>query len=209
MAQDVSATVVVVTFSPPSSPNGIITRYQITYMETSIESSVPQTIDITENLNAAIFTVNITDLLAFTGYSISVRAATSIGLGEADSRTAFTDPAASSPPINVTAMAIASDAILVSWNYPLVPRGEIEGYVVRYYSDSPLVGGGTRNITLPTRDDDSMIMQVIGGLVPFTQYSFTVRAFSFGDDNMEHAGMESGAVMARTMEAGMCIVDSL
>jgi hypothetical protein len=202
MARDLNSTSILVTFSPPSSPNGIITRYEVRYVESPEGTSTAggeQVIIITESLDMSVFEVNITGLAAFTRYLISVLASTSIGFGTPENRTVITDPTASSPPTNVRAEATSSQNISVTWGYPTDPRGEIAGYLIRYSSSS---ASATLNLTLPSLNNQSEQTQVIGGLVPFTNYSITVRAYSFGDDII-HTGMESAVVVVRTLEAGM------
>ena len=202
MARDFNATSILVTFSPPSSPNGIITRYEISYMVTSAETSEP--VAITEDLKRTTFEVTITELEPFTEYSVSVVAETRIGPGTPVDQIVTTDPTTSSPPTNVSAEAVSSDSISVTWSYPDTPRGDIEGYIIRYDLSSGMLGAGAMelNLTLSSRDDQSPQMETIGGLMPFTQYSITVRAYSFGE-GVVHNGDESAVVTVRTLEAGM------
>ena len=203
MAQDLNTTSILVTFSPPSSPNGIITRYEISYIVTSAETS--ELVAITEDLDRTMFVVTITGLEPFTEYSVSVVAETRIGPGTAEVQTVITDPTASSPPANVRAEAVSSDSISVTWSFPATPRGEIEGYIIQYYVTSEALGTGDMelNLTLSPRDDQSPQTTTIMGLAPFTQYSITVRAYSFGE-GVVHNGELSAVVMVRTSEAGMC-----
>ena len=169
-------------------------------MVTSAETS--ELVVITEDLDRTMFEVPITGLEPFTEYSVSVVAATSIGPGTAVDQTVTTDPTASSPPTNVNAVAVSSDSISITWSYPATPRGVIEGYIIQYYITSGTLETGAMelNLTLSPSNDQ---MATIGGLMPFTRYSITVRAYSFGE-GVVHNGDESAVVMVRTLEAGMC-----
>ena len=202
MARDLNATSILVTFSPPSSPNGIITRYEISYMVTL--AGALESVAITEDLEQTMFEVSITGLEPFTEYSVSVVAETRIGPGTAEVQTLTTDPVASSPPTNVNAVAVSSDSISITWSYPDTPRGDIEGYIIRYDLTSGMLGAGAMelNLTLSPRNDQSAQMETIRELMPFTWYSITVRAYSFGE-GVVHNGDESAVVTVRTLEAGM------
>ena len=172
-------------------------------MVTSAETS--ELVVITEDLDRTMFEVTITGLEPFTEYSVSVVAATSIGPGTAEVQTVTTDPTTSSPPTNVNAVAVSPDSISVTWSYPDTPRGDIEGYIIRYDLTSGMLGAGAMelNLTLSPRNNQSPQMETIGGLMPFTQYSITIRAYSFGE-GVVHNGELSAVVMVRTLEAGMC-----
>ena len=62
------------------------------------------------------------------------------------------------------------------------------------------------NITLDTINDASDQTAVVAGLVPFTEYSFRVGAFSFGDQsnssNFMHIGIATDEMIVRTAEDG-------
>ena len=163
-----------------------------------------ESVAVMEDLEQATFEVTITGLEPFTEYSVSVVAETSIGPGTAEVQTVTTDPTTSSPPTNVSAVAVSSDSISVTWSYPATPRGDIEGYIIRYDLTSGMLGAGAMelNLTLSPRNDQSPQMETIGGLMPFTWYSITIRAYSFGE-GVVHNGDESAAVTVRTLEAGM------
>ena len=165
-----------------------------------------ESVAITEDLDRTMFEVTITGLEPFTEYSVSVVAATSIGSGTAEVQTVTTDPTASSPPTNVNAEAVSSDSISITWSYPVTPRGEIVGYIIQYSLTSDTLGAGAMelNLTLSPRDDQLPQMETIGGLMPFTQYSLTIRAYSFGE-GVVHNGDESAVVTVRTLETGIHI----
>ena len=111
----------------------------------------------------------------------------------------------SSPPQNFRAEILNSTAAELSWQYPNSPNGEIRGYSI-LYAEFPAIEETLLNITLATINDGSNQTAVVGGLVPFTQYSFRVRAFSFGDQNERpnfiHIGIATEEIIVRTNEDG-------
>ena len=66
------------------------------------------------------------------------------------------------------------------------------------------------NITLDMIDDTSDQIYVIFDLLPFTQYSFHVRAFSLDDENetlnLIHIGIASDEIIVRTDEDGKILL---
>ena len=100
----------------------------------------------------------------------------------------------------------------MSWEYPAMPNGEIRGYSI-LYAEFPdveqVLRNITLNITLTSVNDRSNQTAVVAGLVPFTQYSLRVRAFSFGDQNerpnFTHIGIATEEIIVRTNEDGKVI----
>ena len=86
-----------------------------------------------------------------------------------------------------------------------MPNGEIQGYSI-LSAEHPDIVQVIMNITLPMVDDNSDQTAVVDDLTPFTQYSFRVRAFSFGDPmdrpNFTHIGISSDEITVRTHEDG-------
>ena len=111
----------------------------------------------------------------------------------------------SSPPQNFTVEVINSTAVEMSWSYPDLPNGEILGYTI-LYAEFPDTMEILIDITFDTIDDSSDQSYVIFDLLPFTQYSFRVRAFSFDDENetlnFTHIGTASDEMIVRTDEDG-------
>ena len=111
----------------------------------------------------------------------------------------------SSPPQNFTVQVLNSTAVELSWEYPESPNGEIQGYSI-LSAEHPEDLQVIMNITLPMVDDNSDQTAVADDLTPFTQYSFRVRAFSFGDPmdrpNFTHIGIASDEITVRTHEDG-------
>ena len=111
----------------------------------------------------------------------------------------------SSPPQNFTIKVLNATAVKLSWQYPNSPNGEIRGYSI-LYAEFPTIVKILLNITLATINDPSNQTAMIAGLAPFTQYSFRVRAFSFGDQNERpdfiHIGIATEEIIVRTNENG-------
>ena len=95
--------------------------------------------------------------------------------------------------------------VRLTWQYPEFPNGEIRGYSI-LSAEPPANEDVIRNITLDNVDDSSDQTDVVDGLVPFTYYSFRVRAFSFGDQeerpNFIHIGDATDEIIVRTAEDG-------
>ena len=97
----------------------------------------------------------------------------------------------------------------MSWQYPESPNGEIRGYHI-LSAEPPAIEQVIMNITLTVVNDNSDQTVVITELIPFTQYSFRVRAFSFGDPmerpNFIHIGIASDEIIVRTHENGKMLL---
>ena len=112
----------------------------------------------------------------------------------------------SSTPQNLTFEVLNSTAVKISWSYPESPNGEIQGYNI-LYAEFPDDMEILINITLDMIDDTSDQSYVILDLLPFTQYSFRVRAFSLDDENyFTHIGIASDEIIIRTDEDGKILL---
>ena len=69
-----------VSFSPPSERNGILQLFQIEYQLSPMGSEV-ETVNVTVDVGRTVYQVLLSDLSAFTMYSVRVRAATGAGFG--------------------------------------------------------------------------------------------------------------------------------
>lgn len=114
-----------------------------------------------------------------TEYEFRVSAINSIGQGpsskEVEARTAEQAPA--SPPRNVHARIISSNTMMVRWEEPEEPNGQIKGYRVYYTmnKDQPMSAWQIQNV------QDSVIT-TIQSLSPSETYTICVLAFtSVGD----------------------------
>ncbi|XP_040926318.1 protein tyrosine phosphatase receptor type Fa isoform X3 [Betta splendens] len=118
-------------------------------------------------------------LSPFSEYEFRVMAVNSVGPGPSSSivETRTSEQAPTSPPLHVQARMLSSSTMLVQWEPPEEPNGQIRGYRV-YYSmqhDDPLSAWDKHNT------DDSQLT-TISGLITDITYSVRVLAFtSVGD----------------------------
>ena len=111
-----------------------------------------------------------------------------------------------SPPQNFTVEVVNSTAVEISWSYPESTNGKIQGYTI-LYAEFPDDMEILINITLNMIDDSSDQSYVVLDLLPFTQYSFRVRAFSLDDENyFTHIGIASDEIIIRTDEDGKILL---
>ncbi|XP_036409566.1 receptor-type tyrosine-protein phosphatase F isoform X11 [Megalops cyprinoides] len=118
-------------------------------------------------------------LSPYSEYEFRVMAVNNIGRGPpSDSVEARTgEQAPSSPPLHVQARMLSATTMLVQWEPPEEPNGQIRGYRVYYTTSlaSPL------NTWLKHNTDDSRLT-TISSLIPDTTYSIRVLGFtSVGD----------------------------
>ncbi|XP_038572801.1 protein tyrosine phosphatase receptor type Fa isoform X6 [Micropterus salmoides] len=118
-------------------------------------------------------------LSPFSEYDFRVMAVNNVGRGPPSSNvdTRTSEQAPSSPPLHVQARMLSSSTMLVQWEPPEEPNGQIQGYRVYYSSkhDAPLSAWQKHNT------DDSQLT-TISGLTPDITYSLRVLGFtSVGD----------------------------
>ena len=205
VVEDVNSTALMVSFSTPDSPNGIILRYNIRYTPVlnSIPSGVGEIIITVSPNDAGVYNKIISvGLAAFTMYRVRVAAVSSAGQGEVEERVVSTDPTGASPPTNFNSITVTPESITLTWGFPETPRGSIQGYVLRYHLTSDMETTQEENITI-LENDNSMQSFTFSGLLPFTSYTFAVRAYSFGSDPfVVHQGAETELLVRITAEAG-------
>ena len=159
---------------------------------------------------AGSYSIVLADLNAFSTYNIKVRAYTSVGAGAYVVKSVRTDPAASSPPTNITATTITQTSLVLNWSPPSDPNGNIEGYYIRYNATFPNTG----NITTSELSNNEEVLNVSSSvttitftdLSPYTLYTFSIAAYSFqhADNNspfMIVMGQFSEDTSFRTLEA--------
>ncbi|XP_038068352.1 uncharacterized protein LOC119737808 [Patiria miniata] len=136
---------------------------------------------------------NITSLFPNSRYKVYVRATTSVGEGVEDVEYVYTAEAApSEPPQNVINTATLKRSLRFAWQSPpcLGRRGDIVGYTYLLID----LERGAENVTADT--SSSVMDAYIGGLVPYTLYSFQVLARTAAGD-----GPYSDAINVRTDQA--------
>ena len=198
---DINSTVVRVSWSAPNDTNGILLHYNISY-SIDLNGMLTETLSlVVMATNVGTYSIILSDLTPFTRYRVSVSAATRIGEGESVVGFVITDPSASSPPTDLSAVSINSTAIMLTWGYPSDPRGSVEGYIITYGTSSILENEVNLTLTIP--DDRQTQTIVIDELAPFTLYFLGVQAYSFGSDPfVVHLGAQAIFGPVRTGESG-------
>lgn len=145
-------------------------------------------------------------LSPFSEYEFRVMAVNNVGRGPPSSTvdTRTSEQAPSSPPLLVQASMLSSSTMLVQWEPPEEPNGQIQGYRVYYSSepDDPLTSWQIHNT------DDSQFT-TISGLTADITYSLRVLAFtSVGDgppsDALQIRTRQGGENMASLLFTGLC-----
>ena len=194
---DLNSSSIWVSWAPPLEPNGILLRYIVTLAPSDGQPPA----NITAEIGRDSYTLEFHSLRAFTGYMVTVTAATVVGEGEGTSRTVTTDPFRASAPTMVSVNQVEASSFRITWGYPNIPQGEIGGYVVEITNAETSDVVNITNITLSVLNDDRTQMITVSELQPFTLYSYSIRAFSYDFDNfILHRGDEFTA-MQRTGEA--------
>ena len=152
--------------------NGTIISYDLLYTN-STDCFNGTNVSITAVLDQTVYNVTLTDLQAYTNYTLCLQASTEPG--NFSSVTVRTYPDISSPPTAFNVTAFSSTSISLTWGYPATPRGLIEGYLIMYNATGMEI---VKNITISTTDT-GMQNYTIGGLTPYTEYNISVMAYSF------------------------------
>ncbi len=211
MALELSSTSINVSWTAPSKRNGILLSYTVYYAIDNVDGSFgnEQSTSVSVLEGVEMQFVILENLIEFTSYRVVVTATTIAGEGERSASVSVTtDPDSASPPIFVNVTVISSSAIEVRFSYPLIPRGEIYGYLIEYgISETNLEMHSSSNLTvlnrtLDTLDDMGDQAVTIDSLLPFTNYVFRVAAYSFSDTPFQiHIGIFSlDTVSVRTNE---------
>ncbi|EGD81509.1 laminin alpha 5 chain [Salpingoeca rosetta] len=177
---DIQATSARVSWSPPSSPNGEITRYLLL-------------VDGTTVFNGNTLETTLSSLSPGTSYDVQLQACNTLGCTSSTATlyTRETAPGGLATPIIASVQA---RAITLAWQPPTSPNGQVSYVVQRREltgdenSPTPLA---TQNITEPTTDTSLVDTNVS----PFTQYEYRIAAFTTGGTTL------SGWVAVRTSEA--------
>lgn len=134
-------------------------------------------------------------LSPFFEYEFRVLAVNSVGRGPPSNivETRTGEQAPSSPPLQVQARLLSSTTILVQWEPPEEPNGQIMGYRIYYSSEAP--SNPMSHWQLHNTDDSKFT--TLSGLTPDVTYSLRVLGFtSVGD------GPLSDVLQIKTQEGG-------
>ncbi|XP_063963146.1 receptor-type tyrosine-protein phosphatase F-like [Lytechinus pictus] len=193
------ATGFTVTWDPPSSPPCEPTHYQIQYyiyqgdMCEDIPSQPQLGLTSAGSVNGPTFTFNILELRPNSEYMVFVRAKTSSGYGNSDSRKAVTGHSyPSGPPTNVHSTGTRKRSITFTWDKP--DCGYRNGPITSY---DVILSNSTGGVVHQSNVSESTTPETeIDGLIPYSNYSIMVRAW-----NYELPGVYSPEFWAQTDEA--------
>uniref|UniRef100_W5NGL3 Usherin n=1 Tax=Lepisosteus oculatus TaxID=7918 RepID=W5NGL3_LEPOC len=152
-----------ITWQHPSQPNGVITHYNI-YQNSTLKATAAG--------NSTMYTV--AHLEPFKKYTFKVECCTAAGCTlSSESRAVYTPPA---PPEDIPAPQLFSDSptsVLLSWEPPLHPNGEVEHYTVERR-----VKGTQQISTVATvlADEPLTYLDNSVSLSPWTMYEYRIVA---------------------------------
>ena len=152
MLEALSSTMISIEWDEPESPNGIITSYMVNIEPVSIQITTVE------------LSVNISNLLPFTVYTVSISACTAVGCTPMESETVRTLealPQFISPP-SVTVLGPTS--VQATWQQPAKPNGIITLYELR--RNDSIVFNGTG------------LVYIDENLLPDTLYQYDVQAYT-------------------------------
>ena len=147
----ISSTVILIQWTSPVQPNGVIIRY-IVYRDGQEIVTLYDTTQYTD-----------VNLSAFTMYGYSISACTIVGCTASSVSSVTTLESAPVQLATPTASQITPYSIVLAWDTPASPNGIILNYTVYDSSDSIIFTG----VALTT---------TITGLTPFTEYTYTLQA---------------------------------
>ena len=184
----------VVTWSEPSKPNGLVSKYILK----SIQANGVETFHY-QGLSTS---YQVTGLQPFTAYNFTISACTQIGCVESDAISISTRSAApDSQPAPYIQLIPGGTSLVVTWDAPSKPNGEIKFYDL-YKRNSPFSGeGNTVGVQLKP---DSRIFTV-NGLLPFTEYEFRIVSYT----TQVKGSTASNWTRTKTFEGGLCLFTDL
>ena len=160
--------VVQITWTPPASSNGIITRYEI-YRR--IGYSAPLQVCLVTG-----FTCLNSGLAGYTVYSYKVRARNIAGFVDGPWRDVQTPEGPPKGIAQPTLDVINSTAVHVSWAEPTQPNGVVTHYEVRYREE--LQVPDNVDFTVAVKVPSNVFNVTVNGLKPHTDYQFLIAAIN-------------------------------
>ncbi|KAG7271054.1 hypothetical protein CRUP_037953, partial [Coryphaenoides rupestris] len=161
--RNVTSTSVLVSWSPPMNPNGLITGYTVYALNLDTNQPLQRLTNGT--------TVLLTDLGKFTRYKVRIAAATLVGessLSEEDDVFIVTEEdEPDSPPVDVAAAETTPTTVTLTWSPPEKANGVIRRYEVLYENET---FSGVVNASRPGA--------TLTHLKPFSRYNVSVRAYT-------------------------------
>ncbi|XP_023666780.2 phosphatidylinositol phosphatase PTPRQ-like isoform X2 [Paramormyrops kingsleyae] len=184
-AAEVDSSSLKVSWTSPSQPNGLITKYRLLVLDHStvvqnitligweqglkdadfhnVTWSTLEMVDVSANQTSCV----VRNLSAFTEYTIRVSAFTAIGEGPFTEITAITREQVPGSVMSVSYQNISSTSILVTWAPPLSPNGRITYYAL-YWLDV-----GTKEAFRSVTNETSIVLT---GLKKYNLYKLRVAA---------------------------------
>ena len=201
-------TAISVQWSSPQEPNGVIIIYEVEYTLVTDTNITTRKNFSADQFQLEPFIITLTNLTVFSEYDIRVRAYTSRGAGDFTNIIVIrTDPAPSSPPTSVTTN-VTRHSVLLQWSEPDDPNGVIAGYYILTNASFPSgYNNASLSIGLVLNVSSDVLSINFIGLSPYTQYSFSIAAYSFlfeDDNNMFDIvmGMFSEPLVSQTLQDG-------
>ncbi|XP_075456630.1 phosphatidylinositol phosphatase PTPRQ isoform X3 [Ascaphus truei] len=159
--RNLNSTSIQLFYSPPSSPNGIIKYYLITYLGAEGSSQF---------FNSSNCSVTLNGLRKYSEYYVTVRASTSVGSGTETSNPLFVrtdEDVPDSGPESITYRNISSTEIVLSFSPPATPNGIIKYYTIYIKS----LSGSIERVINTTN-----LLQNVSGLKKYTNYVLEMSA---------------------------------
>ncbi|MBN3301575.1 PTPRQ phosphatase, partial [Amia calva] len=161
--QNISSTSILVSWDPPSNPNGRITHFTVYGMDLRTKEAFQKVTNETS--------IILSGLKKYTEYKLRVAASTVVGessLSEEDDIFVITlEDEPESPPVNLTVQDVTASTATISWSPPAQPNGIILYYKILYENSS----------TWSTMNSSKPHIQLTN-LKPFSSYNVTVRAYT-------------------------------
>ncbi|XP_040264377.1 phosphatidylinositol phosphatase PTPRQ isoform X1 [Bufo bufo] len=200
---DVGSTSVTLQWNRPEYTNGYLKSYKINVLLLSTECNVNHGECIEKSQDLYSYQENTVEktiygLKKFRWYRFKVSASTTAGYGASSpwiNVQTLSGPA-EGPPQNVTVIATSSNSINISWNQPAIITGPTS-YLINISS----ANSAEYTNEIVRWSNESINIQVITGLKPFTNYSIVVIAFTGDLDSAFTEGKPSKTVTATTLEA--------
>ena len=192
---DVKDRSVVASWGIPTRPNGIITRYLLR-SERQSQSDSGETTHYIGLLN----TVQVTGLDPFTVYNFSIAACNVVGCVRSLTNTAVSTRSAApdSQPAPYISLGTGGTSVVVTWDAPSQPNGEINFYEL-FQRASPFTGQGN-SAGVQLKPENRTIS--VTGLLPYTEYEFRI----VSQTTQVEGSTSSNWTRIRTMEGGKMVL---
>ena len=155
----INSTAVLVSWSPPTEPNGDIIQYMLYQNSTLVFSGLD-------------LTYTVTGLQPFTFYSYSISACTERGCGSSNQSTIQTQEGVPVGYVEPTVVDVTPYVITLQLNGVQMPNGIVE-YALYYAESNGQSSVDSSDLALAFNGSVARLVEV-SGLMPFTNYSFVL-----------------------------------